>query len=281
MDIEAYLDGSMNAGEKAEFEQKLNQDAALRKEMEQFRELKTNLAWHFAAKDVAAANVLRAEIAARRRRWLRFLLTALLVVLAGLLVFRWLSEQKPALELPTETPALQKNTSPSLETPVETPPPIQKTQAPPRPMAGNLKPRQDDLLRNLPAEEIPAATASFFEQQWADFVPAVPDMGSWVKPLQQLRSRQVASAYKLLQKAPASDTASYLLAVSELMLKRPSAAQELLYPLAADKKWQTEAQYLLVWAYLMEGNSDLARASLKVLPAGFRDKKAIEIFLEK
>ena len=111
--------------------------------------------------------------------------------------------------------------------------------------------------------------------------PVVPEVGVWTKPLQQIRSKRVADAYTLLQKAPASDTASYLLAVSELILKRPSAAEELLYPLSADKKWQLEAQYLLVWAYLLEGNEDLARTSLQVLPAGFRDKEAISAFLTK
>ena len=278
MDIEAYLDGIMPAEEKAEFEKKLHQDAVLRKELEQFRALKTDLDWHFAAKDVAAANALRAEIEARRHRWARLLLAALLVFLAGLFVFWLLTQRKPVLELPRESPVLQQPTTPPLETPVEIPP-LQQIQTPSRPMAGNIKPRQDDLLRNLPAEEVPAATLSFFEQQWAGFTPAVPEMGTWAKPLQQIRSRQVAAAYKLLLKAPSSDTASYLLAVSELMLKRPSAAQALLYPLAADKKWQTEAQYLLVWAYLLEGNSELAKASLKALPEGFRDKDSMKVFL--
>ncbi len=281
MDIEAYLDGSMSVDEKAAFEKRLLLDAELRKELEQYQSLKTDLDWHFAAKDVAAADVLRRQINAKRLRWTKFLLSALLVLLAGFVAF-WLlpKERNMPLRAP-ETPDLPKSTTPKMEAPSQSAPTpsAQKIQTPNQPIAGNFKPRTGDLLRNLPPEDVSEATLSFFKQQWAGFVPAVPEVGIWAKPLRQIRNNQVADAYVLLKKAPVSDTSSYLLAVSELMLKRPSASQDLLYPLLSDKKWQTEAQYLLVWAYLLEGNTDLAQASLKVLPEGFRDKQEIEVFL--
>jgi anti-sigma factor RsiW len=67
MDIEAYLDGSMSVGEKAAFEKRLLVDAELRKELEQYQSLKADLDWHFAAKDVAAAEVLRQQILVTRQ----------------------------------------------------------------------------------------------------------------------------------------------------------------------------------------------------------------------
>ncbi len=283
MNIESYLDGSMAADEKAAFEKRLLLDAALRDELEQFRALKSDLDWHFAAKDVAAAAVLRGQLEDRRRRWSRLLLSALLVLLVGTLVYRYLYERLRMPQDAPQTPELQQNAVPKLEAPSQSipTPPIQKNQAPNQPIAGKLRPRSGDLMRNLPAEEISEATLSFFKQQWAGFVPAVPEVGIWAKPIRLLRSKRAAEAHLLLEKIPPTDTSSYLLAVSELMLKRPSAAQDLLYPLAADKKWQIEAQYLLVWAYLLEGNIDLARASLKGLPEGFRDREEIKVFSDK
>lgn len=283
MDIDAYLNGSLTASEKAAFEKRLLDDPKLRKELEQYQSLKTDLDWHFAAKDVAAAAVLRSEIKAKRLRWSKLLFAALLVLLAGLVAFWYLSEERNSTKYTPQTPDLEQNPplkdeSPSQSIPT---PNLEKTQAPNQPIAGELRPRSGDLLRNIPAEDISEATLSFFKQQWAGFVPAVPETGVWAKPLQQIRNNRAADAYLLLKKAPESDTTSYLLAVSELLLKRPSSAQDFLYPLAADKKWQTEAQYLLVWAYLLEGNADLARASLKVLPEGFRDKAEIKAFLDQ
>jgi len=284
MDIEAYLDGSMSALEKAAFEKKLLVDPVLRKELEQYQSLKTDLDWHFAAKDVAAAEVLRAQVKAKRLRWSRLLLATLLVLLAGFLVYWFLSQESSLPQPPATEPInLQQNTAPKLEAPNQSipTPSTQKIQTPNQPIAGHLRPRTGDLMRNLPAETVSASAYSFFKQQWAGFIPAVPEVGIWAKPLQQIRKNRVNDAYLLLKKAPASDTSAYLLAVSELMLKRPSTAQDFLYPLLAEQKWQTEAQYLLVWAYLLEGNADLARASLKVLPERFRDKAAIMAFLDK
>ena len=283
MDIEAYLDGSMSAGERAAFEKRILADPTLREALEQHQALKTDLDWYFASKDVENANLLRAQIKAKRLWWTRLLLAALLVLLVGVVAF-WFLRQERELPQPTlETPELQKNTSPIIEAPVQSvpTPPVQKSEPQNQPIAGDLRPRKGDLMRNLPAEEISAPTLSFFKQQWAGFVPAVPAVGVWAKPLKLIRNNQAAEARALLNKTPQGDTSTYLLAISELMLKRPSDAQELLYPLTSDKKWQIEAQYLLVWAYLLEGNMDLTRASLQVLPAGFRDKDEINAFLIK
>lgn len=283
MDIEAYLEGSLSATEKAAFEKRLLADPDLRKELEQYQSLRTDLDWHFAAKDVAAADVLRADFKAKRLRWSRLLLATLLVLLAGFVAFRALRWDQNVQPPATENPSLPQETLPKAEAPGQSlpTPPTSTNRDLNQPIAGNTRPRSGDLMRNLPPEEISEATLTFFQQQWAGFVPAVPEVGIWAKHVQQIRNNRALEAYLLLKKSPASDTTSYLLAVSELMLKRPSSAQEFLYPLLADKKWQLEAQYLLVWAYLLEGNEDLARASLKVLPEGFRDKAAIMAFLDQ
>lgn len=283
MDIESYLDGSMPADEKAEFEKRLLLDAKLHEALEQFRSLKSDLDWHFAAKDVAEANALRAKMDTERRRRTRLLFAALLVLLAGLLTY-WLFFQRINSPKGTsETPKPQQNTTPVTGPPSQSIPipPTSENKPSNQPIAGKLRPNSGDLMRNLPAEDISETTLSFFQQQWAGFIPAVPEKGVWEKPVQQIRNNRALEAYLLLKKSPASDTTSYLLAVSELMLKRPSSAQEFLYPLLADKKWQLEAQYLLVWAYLLEGDEELAQASLKTLPDGFRDKQEISDYLIK
>lgn len=283
MDIEAYLDGSMSAGERAAFEQRLLVDPDLREALEQHQALKTDLDWYFASKDVENANLLRAQIKAKRLWWTRLLLAALLVLLVGFVAFWRLRRERDMPQPTLETPEFQKNTTPIIEAPVQSvpTPSIQESKPLNQPIAGDHRPRRGDLMRNLPAEEISAPTLTFFKQQWAGFVPAVPAVGVWVKPLKQIRNNQAAEARTMLTKAPQSDTSNYLLAITELMLKRPSDAQDLLYPLISDKKWQTEAQYLLVWAYLLEGDDDLARISIKALPEGFRDKATIMAFLDK
>lgn len=281
MDIEAYLDGSLSAPEKAAFEKRLLADPVLRQELEQYQSLKTDLDWHFAAKDVAAAEVLRGQLEAKRRRWSRLLLGTLLVLLAGFVAFWWLPKEPQPLQPATETPSLPQNTAPKMEVPSQSmpTPPTQKIQAPSQPIAGDIKPRSGDLMRNLPAEEISETTLAFFKQQWEGFVPAVPEVGVWAKPLRQIRNNQAADAHLLLKKVPSGDTSAYLLAVTELMLKRPSAAQDMLYPLMSDKKWQIEAQYLLVWAYLLGGNEELAKGALKMMPEGFRDTKEMSVYM--
>lgn len=285
--IEAYLNGRMTEAEKSEFEQKLQTDAAFRAELEQYRSLNTDLDWYFAAKDVAAAAALRTKQTAERRRKFRFVIVALLVILAGLSAYRLFFSNKTVADKPAVSPSVPPTSTP--ETPAAPVAPQQETPPPPitkpeiqkidnQPIAGDIRPRED-LLRNLPPQPISAETQAFFKQQWAHYTPAVPEKGIWAAPLRQLRKKDAAGAYLLLKKMPESDTAAYLLAVSELMLQRPADAQDRLYPLMPVQKWKTEAEYLLVWAYLLDGNADLARGAVKMLPEGFRDIKVMRTFL--
>jgi hypothetical protein len=285
--IEAYLNGSMSAAEKSEFEQKLQTDTALRAELEQYRSLNADLDWYFAAKDVASAAALRAKQNAERRRKFRLVIVALLVVLAGLSAYWMFFSNKTVADKPVVLPSILPTSTPEIPaaptTPQQTTPPPPTTkpsiQKPDNQLiAGDMRPRED-LLRNLPPQPIPAETQAFFKQQWAHYTPTVPEKGIWVAPLRQLRKKDAAGAYLLLKKMPESDTTAYLLAVSELMLQRPAYAQDRLYPLMSVQKWKTEAEYLLVWAYLLDGNTDLARGAVKMLPEGFRDRAAMEKFL--
>jgi thioredoxin-like negative regulator of GroEL len=77
-----------------------------------------------------------------------------------------------------------------------------------------------------------------------------------------------------------NDTTIYLQAVAALQLQRPDAAETLLYPLVSQKNWQAEGRYLLVWVYLLRGETELATSALKLLPADYRDKKVITAFLQ-
>jgi len=287
--IEAYLNGSMTAAEKSEFEQKLQTDAAFRAELEQYRSLNADLDWYFAAKDVAAAAALRIEQDTKHRRKFRFVIVALLVILAGLSAYYLFFSKKTVTDKPAVLPFAQPTPAPEIPaaptTPQQTTPPpptakpdIQKVDN--QLIAGDMRPRQD-LLRNLPPQPITAETQAFFKQQWAHFKSAVQENGIWAAPLRQLRKKDAAGAYLLLKKMPENDTTAYLLAVSELMLRRPADAQDRLYPLLAVQKWKTEAEYLLVWAYLLDGNADLARGAVKMLPEGFRDRAAMERFLAR
>lgn len=276
----------MNAAEKSEFEQKLQTDAAFRAELEHYRSLNTDLDWYFAAKDVAEAAAFRAKQDANRRRKFRFVIVTLLVILAGLSAYWLFFSKKTVPNPPAVLPPIQQTPAPGVPTTPKqaTPPPpttIPGSQKPDNQIiAGGIRPRED-LLRNFPPQPIPTETLAFFKQQWARYTPAVPEKGTWAAPLRQLRKKDAAGAYLLLKKMPESDTVSYLLAVSELLLRRPADAQDRLYPLMADQKWKTEAKYLLVWAYMLEGNADLARGAVKMLPEGFRDRAAMEGFLAR
>lgn len=277
MDIEAYLEGSMAASEREAFEKRLLSDAALREELEQYQSLKTDLDWYFAAKDVAAAEELRAQLEAKRRRWSRILLAALLVLLAGFAAFWFLTRQFHSPQRTPETPVLQKNTNPTIEPPVESvpTPPIQKIQAPNQPIAGTIRPRSGDLMRNLPPEEVSEATLAFFKQQWEGFVPAVPEVGVWAKPIRLLRNQQAGEVHVFLKKLPPNDTVAYLTAVADILLKRPSAAEDNLYPLSEKEAWKNEVRYLLGWCYLLRGETEAGSAAFRLLPPGFRDREMI------
>ena len=148
------------------------------------------------------------------------------------------------------------------------------------PIAGNIEtsPRAE-RMRSLPAEEISESGYTFFIDTFKDFEPLVPETGAWARPIRLLRSNKAQEAHRLISSFAQNDTTAYLLSVAEIMLKRPTAAETLLYPLLAQKEWKTEAQYLLIWVYLLEDKLDLARASMKVLPNNYRDKGKIEVFL--
>lgn len=289
MDIEAYLEGSMAASEREVFEKRLSGDAALRKELEQYQSLRSDLDWHFAAKDVAAAAVLRAQLEAKRRRWSRLLLFTLLVLLVGIVAFWLFFPKGPTQGSQLDIPVLEDNQVPKSQSPLTPEPsapqqtmPKEGSQKTPSPIAKDLRPiknRPDDLLRDLPQEEVSEQFLPLFERLMKGFSPPVPESGQWSSTVRSIRKNKPESALKELKTQKTNpfqkDTAAYLTAVSELMLKRPSAAESYLYPLLENEKWKNEARYLLVWAYLLRGEDETAASALKALPDGFREKSAI------
>lgn len=290
-EIETYLDGSMPDAERAIFEEKLKNDDGLRRELAETKSLRTDLDYHFAARDVAAAAKLRDEMATKNRLRMRVMLSLLALLLAGFLLFGLFFQKKETPNLPKTAPAAPTETAPtpkipSTEKSIYQPPKIAKPKT--QPIAGDLHPKQNqstDLLRDLPTEEISSEFLPLFERLMNGFSPAVRATGIWAAAVKNIQKNEPAQAFSNLKNLPTSfsknDTTAYLLAVSELLLKRPAAAEVQLYPLISIEKWKIEAQYLLVWAYLLQGNVDLAAASLKMLPDGFRDKKAIAEFLQK
>lgn len=280
VDIEAYLDGRMTLAERIDFEEKLKQDAVLRSTLDEIRELRENLAWHFASEDVATAARLRRETQKRRWKRLVFLLCLLAVSLAGFLIW-WKTRASdtgpqqplPVLQPPAGPPAPVQDVAPPL--------PSGKTM----PMADQLtKQKTEDKYRDLPKENVPDEYRQFFEQQMRGFTPVVESKGIWAPAVEALAKRLPAKADKLLRNLPtqwaSNDTTLYLQAVVDLQLERPSAAENRLYPLITNKKWQTEGQYLLVWVYLLKGDAELSQSALKLVPDDYRDKKAIAAFLE-
>ncbi len=289
MDIEAYLDGSMSVGEKAAFEKRLLVDAELRKELEQYQSLKTDLDWHFAAKDVAAAEVLRAKINAKRLRWTRLLLSALLVLLAGFVAFWLFFQEGPTQESQLGAPGLEKHQVPESSNPsipVSSDPnktaPKEGSEKMPIPIAKDLGPkknRPDDLLRDLPQEEVSEQFLPLFERLMKGFSPPVPESGQWSGIVHSIRKNAPQNAMIELKRLKTNtlqkDTVAYLNALTEIMLKRPAAAEPYLYPLLENEKWKNEARYLLVWAYMLRGEDETASSAIKALPDGFREKQTI------
>ena len=280
----------MPAAERMEFEERLRTDSELRQELEQFKSLRRDLDWHFAASDVRTAAALRRELEAKKRRRNRWLLTALALLAIGVATWFWVIRETPKTEYPVLQGPPQPNPTEPLPTqtpenqPVENVPEKKPPVPQSRPIAGDLRP-DESLLRDFPQEEVSKQFVPLFDSLMAGFSPTVPEAGSWAKIVRSIRKNEAAAAATALKKLKTNDlqkdTAAYLMAVSDLLLKRPVAAEANLYPLLAVEKWKTEARYLLVWAFLLEGNEDGARAGLKSLPEGFRRKKEIVAFLEK
>lgn len=293
LDIEAYLDGRMSDAERNDFEIQLARDATLLTSFEEMRQLRGDLAWHYALNDVAAAAQMRREYQRKRWIWLTCFLGLLVATLAGIFI-GWndgassTSQQQttPLLQLPPVNNAVspENNKKTPQGSSQQTPPTTLKI----KPIAGKLKKagtHAGDLYRDLPKEEVPAKYQQFFEQQMKGWVPVVEPKGIWEPAVAALMQGQVATAYNLLKKMPAAlfsnDTTQYLQAVTALQMSRPSAAETLLYPLVADKKWETEGHYWLVWVYLLRGEEDLAISALKLLPEEYRDRKTIAAFLKR
>lgn len=299
LDIEAYLDGSMTDVERRAFEEKLQTNAQLKEELKEFQVLRTDLAYHFATKDVEEALKWRGvnETKKRVRTWM---FICLLVATLASLFFVWNNLQQTKT---SEAPENQSGDIPSSQAPVksenenlkkDTDNDPEKVQLPPtapqksRPIAGDLKRANEttsDLYRDLPKEPVSEAYRQFFETSMQSFAVAVRPQGIWTQAVQELDNHRPAKAYQILKSLPPADikkdTTLYLQAVSVLQMHRPAAAEDLLYPLITEKKWQTEGHYLLIWVYLLQGNTDLAKSSLKLLPDAYRDKKAIANFLDK
>ncbi len=299
--IEAYLDGQLSAEALDSFEKELSSNPALAAEVEELKALRTDLAWLSAKRDVKAAAVLRGQIQAKRLRQWRFLIVTLGFILAGFLAF-WIYSGKssPSEQTP---PVFQEPKSGNLEVaqpeiedkaPIQGTPSESKLPAVPsapqhsaptsqksNPIAADLRPNTSrDRMRSLPPEPVSANSFAFYTQQFKNFKPLVQTSGAWAKPIQLLRSQQAIVAHELLSKMPQNDTTIYLIAVSELALQRPAAAEDQLYTLLSKSNWKIEAQYLLLWTYMLEGKLDLARTSAKVLPSNYRDVPDIKQFLE-
>ena len=292
LDIEAYLDGNMTDAERRAFEEKLQTNAQLKEELKEFRALRTDLAYHFATKDVEEAVKWRGayETKKRVRTWM---FICLLVVTLASLFFVWnnlrqtktseASENQPGI-----IPSIQNSVKQEDDIELERDQPLPTAPQKSRPIAGDLKRASEkpgDLYRDLPKEPVSETYSQFFETSMQSFSVIVRPQGVWTQAVQELDNHRPAKAYQILKGMPPADlkndTTLYLQAVSALQMQRPATAEDLLYPLILEKKWQTEGQYLLIWVYLLQGNTDLAKSSLKLLPDAYRDKKAIADFLDK
>jgi len=290
-DIEAYLDKRMSDADRTDFEAKLQTDARLQQELEAFRNLRTDLAYLHATRDVAAAAEWRKvqQWQRKRRLWVATGLLALLLTI-GFFWWAYFWQKSTAVEQSQQVPPniLPGNEAPPLN-PVpptnELPPPAAKPSEKSQPIAGNLKNMENagaDIYRDLPKEPVAPQYRTFFEGQMKTFKPVVARKAPWSRIVTALEKGQPDQAYALLKKMPPeNDTTIYLQAASALLLQRPAAAESLLYPLITNKKWETEGRYLLIWVYLLQGNEALASAALKLLPDDYRDKKSLITFLER
>jgi hypothetical protein len=290
-DIEAYLDKRMSDAERKDFEAKLQTDSSLQQELEAYRNLRTDLAYLHATRNVAAAALWRKVHQMQQKRRIGTI-TGLLALLLTIGFFGWehfwrkstaveSSQQVPPSILPRkEAPPI----NPAPPTHERTPPavkPLEKSQ----PIAGNLKSMGKtgaDIYRDLPKEPIAPQYRTFFEDHMKTFKPMVAHKAPWSRIVTALEKGRPRQAYALLKNMPSeNDTTIYLQAASALLLQRPAAAESLLYPLITNKKWETEGRYLLIWVYLLQGNETLASAALKLLPDDYRDKKSLTTFLER
>lgn len=286
LDIEAYLDERMTDAERSTFEERLNSNNQLRKELEAYRVLRTDLAYHYAAEDVANAHRLGEQLNRKRKTGKWLLLGLLALLLAGILywangLFQQTLPPAPTTPVqPTETNQLP----PAETTPVQDVNSAVKN----KPMAQQVKPNRTpsgDLYRDLPAEPVSDKYRAFFEQQIKKYTLLVENKAPWAPVVTALDKGQPNKALQQLGQLPSdlmkSDTAQYLEVVANLLLQRPVAVENLIYPLLTNPTWKDESRYLLIWSNLLQGNQDMARAVMRTVDDDYRDKQEILDFLDK
>ena len=286
VDIEAYLDERMTMDERLAFEERLNSNSKLRKELDEYRHLRTDLAYHYAAQDVANANRWRGQ-SAQKSKTIKWLLLALLAaLLAGILYWANGVFQQTLPPAPT-SPVQPTETNQPL--PAETTP-AQDVNSPVKnkPMAQQVKPNRTpsgDLYRDLPAEPVSDKYRAFFEQQIKKYTILVENKAPWAPVVTALEKGQPNKALQQLGQLPPdlmqSDTAQYLEVVANLLLQRPVAVENLIYPLLTNPTWKDESRYLLIWSNLLQGNQDMARAVMRTVDDDYRDKQEILQYLDK
>lgn len=286
LDIEAYQDERMTDAERLAFEERLHSNNQLRKELEAYRALRTDLAYHYAAEDVANAHRLREQLNRKRKTGKWILLALLALLLAGILYWANGLFQQTLPSVPT-TPVqpTETNQLPPAETT-----PVQDVNSPVKnkPMAQQVKPNRTpsgDLYRDLPAEPVSDKYRAFFEQQIKKYTILVENKAPWAPVVTALEKGQPNKALQQLGQLPPdlmkSDTAQYLEVVANLLLQRPVAVENLIYPLLTNPTWKDESRYLLIWSNLLQGNQDMARAVMRTVDDDYRDKQEILDFLDK
>ncbi len=290
IDLIDYVEGRMTPDAAALFEAQMQKDPALKEEVAAQIRLNDHLEYLYAERKVAdATKALRLKPKKRRSWWPWISMGLLALMLAGY----WRFSQSPG-----------KDTVPIIQPPASQPAPLNEPQNTPanddlkpipsntpanKPMAQGNPTKRDPGAPTYrgglePDTDIPADQLAFFEQQ---FQPVIPfDVSPrWSEVRADIQARKMESALQKLDKLPQkqleNDTAQYLRACVQLMLKQPSSAEKSLYKISNQQSLRNETHRLLVWVYLLQGKDDLAVSTLRLLPNGYTDKETLRAFLDK
>jgi hypothetical protein len=266
--IESYLNGELSAVEKMDFEKKITTSPELQNDVEQMRILIGAL-----NRKKMSSTILAAEKFNFRQKIWKIGLLCLFLGVAGFFISDYFSEKKveiPAVPSKTESPKLPEPTVPLPKTapnlPTESPkitPKVNREIA----QAPVKKSPDAPVFRSLPDAEKMSAEAIFLAD---DYLPTFSPIS--YPNLANLTTVWNAGNFEsyyigvenLIQKNGSTNSEFELLrAACLLRLHRPVAAAQILFPLLeAAEPVKSDAAWLLVLGFVMQGKDDSARVAL-------------------
>jgi len=263
-DIEAYLDGNLDAAARAEFEAQLARDAALRDAVNAARRVREDLSWLAAEKGIQAGEraFWQKQTAMRHRnRWIWMTLGLMFLLVAGIIGWQW--GKKPERVAPEQQqmrPVQQNILPPSSDSAAHLTPGAPDVPGDPKKQADNaatrnrlfaenFKPYKDESLEPSRRGNVGAFPSERFQQlYWDD------------------QHREALVAFESLGAADKNnDNLLFLKANCLLATGQVDEASTLLEQIIRNDRtrFMAEAKWYLALSYLKSGKTEEAKNMLR------------------